>query len=167
MLSTEPPPQHPLQARLGARFSPGSREMLSTGPGLPHTETSIGCSSALPGSGRDQGSNTVSPVPPTRSLPGPTWPEPGRENTAQAQDLGLLWLNQLQAEAPSYKQVQTVGTDAQAESASPPTEFSPFGFRGCRASMRDTPTGSNRNVPLGCGVHVFTLKSFRLARTSP
>lgn len=34
-------------------------------------------------------------------------------------------------------------------------------------SMEDTPTGSNMKAPLRCGVHVFILKSFRLARISP
>ena len=33
--------------------------------------------------------------------------------------------------------------------------------------MGDMPTGSNMKAPLGWGVHVFILKSFRLARTSP
>lgn len=39
-----------------------------------------------------------------------------------------------------------------------------FWFLGSSASMRDTPTGSNKNIILGRG---FILKSFQRARTSP
>lgn len=62
-----PSPHPTLQLHAAALSSPGSWEALSSGTGLLRTETSTGCSSALPeASGRDGGLNGVSPASPAK-----------------------------------------------------------------------------------------------------
>lgn len=50
---------------------------------------------------------------------------------------------------------------------SPAPQASPWWLPGSSVPTGDMPTGSNMKAPLGWGVQVFILKSFRLARTSP
>lgn len=181
------------QVHRGALFSPGSWEALSAGTEL-HTQTSIGCSSAPSASAKDGGLDRVSPAPPSRRpLPGAqqsqgrgrraetrhrtraprsrasygqrggrgdvawqTYPHsryPGREAGPELAGTGDLTRGPAQKPLPSHP--------------APTSKPSPFWFLGSSVSVGDMPTGSNMKAPLGWAVHVFILKSFRLARTSP
>lgn len=107
------------------------------------------------------------PCSPYKVPPGPHAARTGEERAQPGTGLQLPGAEPAVGRGPVLQAGPNGGRRHPSEPTSPPPESSPFGFHGCRASMRDTPSGSNRNVPLGCGVHVFTLKSFRLARTSP